>query len=63
MKGLNTLLLNEATMQEAVQEWLERRVVKASECPEVRGVKLVSSSPCREFEISLWGRDTEEPNG
>jgi len=41
--GINTLELNEATMREALQYWIENKVVKSSEsAPQVEGVKANS---------------------
>jgi hypothetical protein len=51
MKGLNDLILNEATMIEAVQFWLDSKMVLLA--PKVVGVKVNSDSYSLAFRVSL----------
>lgn len=50
MKGSNDLILNEATMIEAIQYWLNAQMVKA---PTVTSVKRETSGLSDQFRIEL----------
>ncbi len=50
MKGSNNLILNQATMIEAVQYWLDAQMVKA---PKVTGVKRDTTGLGDLFKIEL----------
>lgn len=52
MKGKNTIQINEATMCEAIQYWLEREMKTA---PEVLSVSAVPTgyNACTTFEIEV----------
>lgn len=51
MKGNNKLILNEATMIEAVQFWLDSKMVHKA--PKVTNVKHIGSGYDNSFEICL----------
>ena len=51
MKGTNDLILNEATMIEAVQFWLDSKLVH--QAPKVTNVKAVKDSYSSTFEVTL----------
>ena len=51
MKGNNELILNEATMIEAVQFWLDSRMVQMA--PKVTGVNSKNEGYSKTFEIAL----------
>lgn len=51
MKGSNELILNEATMIEAVQYWLDSRMIPVA--PKVTGVKSRTENYDKTFEIAL----------
>jgi hypothetical protein len=51
MKGNNELILNEATMIEAVQFWLDSRMTPLA--PKVMGIKLKSDGYVKTFEVAL----------
>ena len=51
MKGNNELILNEATMIEAVQFWLDSRMVQMA--PKVTGVNSKNEGFIKTFEIAL----------
>lgn len=52
MKGNNSMTLNEATMMEIVQEWLEREMVDT--VPTVTAVEAVGDKYNRSFIVSLF---------
>jgi hypothetical protein len=54
MKGSNSLHLNEATMIEAVQEYLDKRM--STHAPVVDGVKHCGSTYNAEFLVSVSER-------
>lgn len=61
MKGNNTLTLNEATMIEAVQEYLAKRM-GATYVPKVTSVKPAadkSYSSCQVFEVHVVKDDAQ----
>jgi hypothetical protein len=51
MIGHNSFRLNEATMIEAVQEWLDKRM--PGEKQRVVAIEVEHSSSCKTFEINL----------
>lgn len=51
MKGTNELILNEATVIEALQLWLDSQMVPKA--PVVTGVKLKSDGYAKTFEVAL----------
>ena len=56
MKGNNELRLNEATMIEALQLWLDSKFAK--DAPRVTSVEAINSGAyCKEFSIKV----TDEP--
>ena len=60
-KGSTTLRVNEATLIEAVQEWLSKRCVEGY-VPTVKGVRIVASpgySAASEFEVEV--RESQAP--
>lgn len=64
MKGYNTLILNQATMIEAVQVWLDTRVL-ACEVSDlvVTRIQPKSDGQITNFEISLISNEEEEKKG
>lgn len=58
MIGNNTLLLNESTVIEAVQEYLDKRMTAA---PKVASVKPKTGNTysCEAFEVQLKDREAE----
>ena len=59
MIGNNTIVLNTATMIEAVQFWLDSKMPVAT--PKVTGVKSTGSSYDSTFEVSLSSPLVKEP--
>lgn len=56
MYGNNKLMLNEATLIDAVQEYLDRRFAPTyKDRPTVTGVTELSTTGGREFRVSLSG--------
>jgi len=51
MRGSNELILNEATMIEAVQFWLDFKMVR--QAPKVTGVNTNSDGYSKTFEVKL----------
>jgi len=51
MKGSNDLILNEATMIEAVQFWLDSKMVP--QAPKVTGVKAKDDGYSKTFTVSI----------
>lgn len=51
MKGSNSLILNEATMIEAVQFWLDSKMVQHA--PKVTGVNAKTDVYSKTFTVSL----------
>lgn len=58
MKGNNELRLNEATMIEALQLWLDSKFVKAA--PRVTGIEEISTGTyCKEFKVKVTDAQQE----
>ena len=60
MKGSNDLILNEATMIEAVQFWLDSMIVPPA--PQVTGVKSHTENYGKTFMVSL-NSESERDDG
>lgn len=58
MIGHNTLELNGATMQEAIQEYLDKRMGTYS--PKVVNVTASNSVGCYTFRVDVADRDTDK---
>lgn len=57
MIGTNTMVLNQATMQKAVQEWLDKRYSEGVDPgPKVTSVWIDPSDPSN-FKVALMGRN------
>lgn len=59
MKGSNKMNLNEATMMDAVQEYLNKRTAVGYKAPKVTGVKADSSYGSRGFDVTLTSEEAE----
>lgn len=58
MKGNNKLILNEATMMEAVQYWLNAQFVVGG-APAVTAIEGSYSGSARSFEVAVQSKDPE----
>ena len=61
MKGKNILHLNAATLMEAVQEYLDKRMGPYS--PKVTAIKDAGTTYTDEFKVSVEEREPDAPNG
>jgi len=57
MKGSNTFVLNEATMMEAIQFWLNSKMINA---PKVTGINIGREGFSKTFDILLSSEAEEE---
>lgn len=61
MKGINELIINQATMVEAVQFWLDSKMVQ--QAPRVLAVTETGRGHGEVFKVSLGDRSSAQPCG
>lgn len=61
MKGINELIINQATMVEAVQFWLDSKMVQ--QAPRVLAVTETGRGHDEVFKVSLGDRSSAQPCG
>jgi len=59
MTGNNTMILNQATIKEALQHYFEDVVFESEQCPTVLNVKT-TGDPCGAFKVEVGNKEKEE---